>query len=344
MEGVERHDRQPVRQVGGWLQRSRKRLEKDFYLTVMAVFSLLAILAMLPFFVYRLSAGHVAAALGNGAVVILVVSGFAYAWLTGRTEGVRRTMVICMAAICTYMVTFVGHIPFWVFPTLVANFMLVNWRFALVVNLVMVLAVVYMAPFFDEPVELASFVTAVFMVGFFSLVFVSYTNFHRDRLGALVERDPLTGAFNRRALATHLEQSLSAVSRFGHEHALVLLDMDDFKLVNDQFGHEAGDRVLTEFASQVIGDCRRGDLLYRLGGDEFVLLLTNTDRDGAEVAVRKLHGQIQDYPHPEVGAIRVSIGAAVSRPDEPWQEWLARADRAMYLAKAYGKNRVVFAE
>lgn len=344
MEGVRAHDRQPARRGGNWLKRSRKRLERDFYLTVLAVFSLLAVIALSPFFVYRLTAGHVEAALANGAVVILLVTGFAYAWMTGRTKGVRTILVICITAICTYMVVLVGHWPFWVFPTLVANFMLVNWRFALVVNLAMVLVVVFLAPFFDQPVELASFVTAVFMVGFFSLVFVSYANFHRDRLGALVERDPLTGAFNRRALATHLEHSLSAVGRFGHEHALVLLDLDDFKRVNDQFGHEVGDRVLVDFASLLIQDSRRGDLLYRLGGDEFVLLLTNTDRDGAEVAVNKLHRQIQDCRYPEAGAVQVSIGAAASRPKETWQQWLSRADRAMYLAKATGKNRVVFAE
>lgn len=344
MHDMTGNDHQSLRNTGGCSSRIRKRLELDFNLALLGLFSLVAILALLPFFIYRASTGNMEAALGNGAVIVAVVISFAYAWFTGRTDGVRHVIVVCMAVICTYMVTYVGHIPFWVFPTVVVNFMLVHWRFALLVNLIMLLAVILNSPYFEETVDVASFVTAVAMVGFFSMVFASYTHFHRDRLGALVERDPLTGALNRRALVAHLDQSIASAIKFGHEHALVVLDLDDFKRVNDRYGHETGDRVLTDFARRVVCECRRGDLLYRLGGDEFVLLLSNTDWDGAQTAVNKLHRQIHEHPDPEVGEIRVSMGTAVSRPDESWQDWLARADRAMYLAKASGKDQVVFSD
>lgn len=344
MHGMADDDRRSLRNPGGWYNRIRKRLERDFYLTLLGLFSLLAILALLPFFLYRIHTGNIAAALGNGGVVALLVASFAYAWVTGRTSGVRHGLVVFMAAICTFMVTYIGHVPVWVFPTVVANFMLVGWRFAFFINGVMLLAVVMGSAHFVETVDMASFVTAVAMVGLFSLAFVSHTRLHQDRLGALAERDPLTGALNRRALANHLERALATMSRFGQEHVLVLLDLDDFKRFNSLYGHETGDRVLMDFARRVIRDSRRGDQLYRLGGDEFVLLLTNTDRDGAETAVRKLHRQIHEHPDPEIGVTPVSIGVAISCADEPWQEWLARADRAMYIAKAGGKDQVVFAD
>lgn len=329
---------------GGKLAHFRRRMSGDFYLALVGLFVVVATLSLFPFLVFRLATGDHAAALGNAAVILFPLLGFAYAWRTGRTIGARRAIAAAMALGCAYMVVWVGHMPYWVYPTVVANFMLVSWRFALLTNLVLVAVVLALAPGFGDLVDSLSFLTAVVMVLMFCLVFVIHTNFHRDRLSEIAERDPLTGALNRRALGEHLEQALTSTTRFSHEHTLAVLDLDDLKPVNDRFGHETGDRVLVDFARRVMRDCRRGDLLYRVGGDEFVLLLTNTDRAGAAVVLNKLHEDIGAHPDPEVGQVRVSIGAATSRPDEAWSEWLARADRAMYRVKSTGKNRVRFAD
>lgn len=326
------------------LARIRRRLSADFYLALLAIFGIVATLALAPFLIFRWSTGNLPAAIGNAGLILFPLLGFAYAWRTGRTVGPRRAIAMAMAMGCGYMVIWVGHLPYWVYPTLVANFMLVSWRFAMVTNVLLIAAVVTLAPAFSGLLDTLSFLTAVIMVMMFCMVFVIHTNFHRDRLSAIAERDELTGALNRRALSAHLEQALTGTARFNQEHVLAVLDLDDFKKVNDIYGHEAGDRVLVDFARRVMSDSRRGDLLYRLGGDEFVLLLTNTDRGGAELALANLHADIHAHPDQEAGRMRVSIGAAVSRPDETWSEWLARADSAMYQAKTAGKDRVRFAD
>ena len=325
-------------------RRIRRRLSADLYLSLMALFTLLACVALLPFFFYRLANGEMAAAFGNGAVVLFLIGAFAYAWIRGETLGARRAIAVFMALGCVYMIAYVGNPPYWVFPILVANFLIVGWRLALTVNVSMVLVTVLTAPVFERTVEIMSFLTSITLVALFAMSFVLYTNFHRDRLSAMVERDPLTGALNRRALSGHLEEALASAGKIGYDHALAVMDLDDFKQINDLYGHHAGDRVLVDFSKRVMQVIRRGDMFYRLGGEEFVLLLGNTDREGAEVALNKLHSEIREALTMDDGPVTVSIGVALGRARENWSEWLARADHAMYQAKRDGKDRVVFAD
>ncbi|TVS11423.1 MAG: GGDEF domain-containing protein, partial [Wenzhouxiangella sp.] len=262
----------------------------------------------------------------------------------GRTAGARKAVVVFMALGCIYMVNYVGHLPYWVFPTVVANFLLVGWRFGLAVNTLLIAVVMLGVPLQDGLVDSLSFMTAVTMVALFSMFFVIYTNFHRRRLNALVERDPLTDALNRRALSADLEEALAGAGKVGQDHALVVMDLDDFKQINDLYGHEVGDQVLVSLSQRVMQFIRRGDRFYRLGGEEFVVLLSHTDREGAEVALDKIRVELREALEMEDGPVTVSIGVAVGQPGETWSQWLSRADLAMYEAKRLGKDRVVFAD
>lgn len=333
---------EPIR---GWrLDLIRRRLIGDFYLCLLGLFALLAAVILLPFFLYRLMIGDLQATVGNGILLAFPLLAFAYAWFSGRTNGARWATVLFMSAGCVLMVTWVGHSVYWVYPTVVANFMLVNWRSALAINALMTAIVFLAAPSLIDSVDGLSFLAAVLMVALYAMVFVIHTHFHRDQLSVMAETDELTGTLNRRAMVAHLEQALAGSDRFGQTHALAIFDLDDFKRVNDDFGHETGDRVLVDFAHRIMRECRRGDLLYRLGGDEFVLLFTHTDRKGAEIALAKLQGRIRAYSDPVTGPVPVSIGVAIGRADESWSSWLGRADRAMYQVKSEGKNQIRFAE
>ena len=158
--------------------------------------------------------------------------------------------------------------------------------------------------------------------------------------------DSLTGLPNRALLADHLEQALKEARRTGDRVALLLLDLDDFKEVNDALGHHAGDRLLVAFAERLRRELRECDTIARLGGDEFALLLTtNADVEGAaKVAERVL--EVIDEPFDVEGLAlqaRTSIGIAVF-PDhaEDAESLSARADVAMYLAKGAGKGAAVY--
>ncbi len=327
-----------------FLNRGWRRLGGDFHLSLMAVFVLLSTLALLPFFVYRAAIGDHPSALINAGTLLVIYVGFAYSWATGNTDIPRKLIVVFLSLICIYMVVFAGRLPYWMFPIIVANFMLVGWRFALPVNLLMGLAIGFSTTLFPDLSDTVSFFAAAGMVGFFSMIFAINTNFHRDRLNEMVSRDALTGALNRRVLRDDLTDAIKRSRRHDQPVAVGLLDLDNFKQINDQQGHEVGDQVLIDLTRMVSAQNRTSDRFYRLGGEEFVLLLSDTDREGAATAMDKLVARLRSELKSPAGPVTVSIGMAMLHPDESWSQWLARADQAMYRAKSEGKDRVVFAD
>jgi diguanylate cyclase (GGDEF)-like protein len=145
-------------------------------------------------------------------------------------------------------------------------------------------------------------------------------------------RDGLTDLPNQRAFQDEFPDAVAAAARYGDPLALILLDVDDFKLINDRHGHQQGDSIL-RVVSGVLRSCRPGDRPYRIGGDEFALLLAHTDADGARTLARRLCRNFA-----EVG-VEVSIGASVLRPGLAADTLRAEADTALYEAKRQGGNR-----
>lgn len=153
--------------------------------------------------------------------------------------------------------------------------------------------------------------------------------------------DELTGLINRREIARRLE---SVLGQGKGRHTLCYIDLDQFKLVNDTCGHEAGDRFLRHFASTVSAQLRRGDWLGRLGGDEFALLLHDTGLADAETAMERIHAVLADAGFVWGGrtfGLNCSIGVAEIDDDAVDVDWLLRAaDAACYVAKEEGRNRI----
>ncbi len=326
------------------LSQVRQRLASDFQLLTMAMLAAMIHLILLPLLVYRIWIGDVSAALGN--VVIMLACGgiFAFAWFSGRTAIAGRLFAVAASVMCCVMVLWVHHNTHWVFSAMVANFVLVGWRFAVVANVIMALVVVFHGPAFSDTADLVSFLGAVATVGMFAVMFVAQTRIQRDHLTSLVMHDTLTGALSRRVLQQDLEHASAQAKRRKASAVVALLDLDDFKKVNDLQGHEVGDQVLVDLTRLVGTQSRKIDRFYRLGGEEFVLLLSETDRAGSEVALNKLHEWLREELRSPSGPVTVSIGAAASRSEESWEQWLDRADQAMYRAKSEGKDRVVFAD
>ena len=160
----------------------------------------------------------------------------------------------------------------------------------------------------------------------------------------LATTDPLTGVANRRRFMEQLEMELGRVRRFGKPATLLMFDLDHFKDVNDQHGHAIGDAVLKHFADLAVGRLRKIDLFGRLGGEEFGILLPGTEMPGAREFAEKFRSLVAETPCvTEKGAIvyTVSVGIADFDPADPDPDHiLARADVALYRAKAGGRNRV----
>jgi diguanylate cyclase (GGDEF)-like protein len=158
---------------------------------------------------------------------------------------------------------------------------------------------------------------------------------HRARLDHLASHDPLTGVRNRRGL----DDALSAES----EVALLVCDLDHFKLVNDRYGHELGDQVLARFGELLRDLARETDVPIRLGGEEFCVVLPRTDADGAMQAAERLRvATTRQLAHLVPSGLTVSVGvAATSTGVLDARALLAAADRGLYAAKAAGRNRTV---
>ncbi len=165
-----------------------------------------------------------------------------------------------------------------------------------------------------------------------------------NRAEALSITDDLTGLANRRAFLQRLDQEISRSLRTGQPLSVVLLDMDNFKDINDRFGHHAGDRVLHGFAQRITQEFRQHDLSARYGGEEFVLMFPVTWQDEARNALEKLRRRVRREPL-EVGGVTIglptfSAGIAGLRSGESATTLLNRADQALYRAKRLGRNRI----
>lgn len=159
--------------------------------------------------------------------------------------------------------------------------------------------------------------------------------------------DPLTGLPNRALLADRIDQAISRARRQRHRVALLLLDLDHFKIINDRLGHETGDAVLRQVAVRLDGALRESDTVCRLGGDEFVVVLPGTTRDEAAEVADRLLTALGERIVVEGSSIRstASVGIALrSEHQETPEELLKAADFAMYLAKGAGKDRYAFFE
>jgi two-component system cell cycle response regulator len=167
-----------------------------------------------------------------------------------------------------------------------------------------------------------------------------------EALRRLATRDQLTGLLNRREFDRILAEEEGRARRFGHPLSLVMMDIDRFKAVNDTHGHQVGDQVLVEVARRVAEGLRDVDRAARFGGEEFALVVMQANRAAALEAAERVRGAVESSPFvigPDL-SLRVTLSAGVAElpADSPTGAGLvAAADKALYAAKARGRNRVV---
>ena len=162
-------------------------------------------------------------------------------------------------------------------------------------------------------------------------------------LASQAHTDPLTGALNRQGLREVLMRRLHAGGHVDEEMAVVFIDLDHFKRINDQYGHDAGDEVLKRFAALIRGEVRSSDKLVRWGGEEFLLLCPETDVPQALRMLDKLRAALAGQAWPHGLSVTSSFGVASLKPDEDVGAAIKRADEALYRAKSNGRNRVEIA-
>jgi len=186
--------------------------------------------------------------------------------------------------------------------------------------------------------------TVLFVMVFLSGLYYRLVMQNEAKLQQLATTDSLTGLQNRRSLTTDAEREIANHKRSGSGLSLLLCDLDNFKRVNDLFGHQAGDRVLMHFAQVLVNQVRSGDLAARWGGEEFLLVLPNTPMTEAQRVAERIRDSlaqsaIQFGEH----EIRTSttIGVSELAADDSFEQLVARADEAMYRGKEAGRNCIM---
>jgi len=322
-----------------------KRLRADFRLSIITILGATSLLGITPFAIMRFLQGDLVAGAIDTTLVLTIFGGMAYAWITGdtRRSGMVLAIIACSGAVVVAVV--VGEVGlFWLYPCLVTTFFLVNPRVATLLNLTSIGALVLQGDVFQDDIQKWTFTATAMVVSATAYAFALRTNSQRERLEQLATIDPLTGVKNRRSMDEELNLAAAHAERTGIPYALVMLDIDHFKKVNDEYGHGVGDEVLIDLVTLIRHSTRKSDELFRYGGEEFVLLLPGVDGAGLVAVMNNVqHILRKKMTHPG-GPITVSVGVALLKHGESVGSWLERADGALYEAKQAGRDRVVFSD
>lgn len=185
------------------------------------------------------------------------------------------------------------------------------------------------------------FWNAVIRLGFFLLPVLLLRNLEQER--RLARTDFLTGATNNRQFRDQTQREIDRSARYRHPFTVVFIDIDNFKLINDTFGHTFGDKVLKAIVENIKSNLRKTDVIARMGGDEFALLLPEVNPENARTAISKMRQKLQEEMLNNKWPITFSIGVvSVITPDLAVDEVISIADKMMYSVKNYGKDNIKY--
>jgi diguanylate cyclase (GGDEF)-like protein len=294
-----------------------------------------------PFAVFRALEGNWIAAVSD-AVLAGVLGGSAWhAWRTGNTHWPGWIMAISIVG-GIWVIGAVAKFAalFWVFPAVLMMFFLVPSPAAAVLGVASVAGAAALSwGELGGAQGLPFFVVTSLLTGFFGFLVSQQAHSRIARWQTLSLIDPLTGIGNRRLMEVEFAQAFTATGSGG---ILVLLDLDHFKRINDQLGHDTGDAVLREVSTVVPTVLRKTDRLYRIGGEEFVIWLPYGDESAASAMMERVRDAVRLQVHAGEHRVTFSAGMARHYPSEPWEACLARADAALYKAKGDGRDRVLW--
>lgn len=319
-----------------------RKLTVEAYLPL--ALSSVAVVGVLPFTVIRVLNGDWMMAVVDG----LIVAGFAFLGFSVLRPRRVRFASVAIAILCVVGVITTVYIRgeaqiFWAFPALLAVFYLVKPGEAVVIATATIIALVPVLVPVMETIRLTTVFVTLIATCAFAYAFAYLTRGQRDQLLVLVRKDPLTGVGNRRALDEKLNEVCAAQTRATVPSSLIILDIDNFKEFNDEFGHAAGDQILVRLTEIIDLRIRVTDSLYRIGGEEFVVVLEGQDKEKARRLAEQLRTLVEANELAPAGSVTISLGVAELAAGESPAQWLKRADVALYESKRAGRNQTSLA-
>lgn len=309
---------------------------------IWTLFGVVCVVVFLPGSVFILANGYTALAIGT----LCVLGTFALnAYCLVRNKASRIAMFLFVVAVtfdiglCVMQRGTIGII--WTFPGVLLISFLATGRaarfyaggFFVCVSAAMLYAI--------EPIVSVRAVVGLGLTILVTNIFLEMIEKLQKKLVEQSSIDPLTGAFNRREMDVALRDAIERKRRSRTPATLLVLDVDEFKSVNDTHGHAVGDRVLVELAGLIRTRMRHMDRLFRLGGEEFMVLLPDTPLRGATVFAEEIRRLMFRAELIANRRVTISIGVSELLDGDSAEQWLKRGDDAVYQAKHTGRNRIV---
>ncbi|MFT4937953.1 MAG: diguanylate cyclase [Paraglaciecola sp.] len=297
-------------------------------------------LCILPFFFIRAFNSEWSIAALDFFAVATTSSLFTYVYITSKLKFARWLLAfICVFVVVATVVLKGSEQMVWIYPALVGVFFILTPKISATISILIVSGLgAYM---WDDlsALNVVKYSMSTLVTMMFSYAFADSMRKQQRQLLKLSIKDPLTGAGNRRAMEEKLLETVELRQRNEDiPAALILIDLDEFKKVNDQHGHAVGDEVLIHFVEIIEQRIRHTDRVYRFGGEEFVIITDNNDIESVTILAEQLREAIDTSPFPAQQHITISLGIAEYKTGETAFEWLDRADKALYKAKEGGRN------
>ena len=306
--------------------------------------AIVSLVLLTPFSINNFIQGRVL--LGVGSAVIVLVLSFT-AWSNIRYGHYYPLILLLFFApaiifFLFFSISTQGLIGvFWCYPAIIGFYFMLPERKAWLSNTALLLVVLpKIFSVVEAPMALRILMTLLGVSGF-AAIFVRVITNQQIELQKQTIIDPLTEVFNRKPLQEILEQAVLQNFRTKVPMSLAAVDLDFFKSINDEFGHDAGDIVLREVGKILRKRCRRVDKVFRLGGEEFLVLLYGTNLSSAKFVAEELREIIAAHSFLDEQKVTASIGVAELVRGEEWTEWMKRSDEKLYQAKTEGRNRVI---
>jgi diguanylate cyclase (GGDEF)-like protein len=315
----------------------------DFRARSMFAIGIVGLFILTPFAVNNLI--HERMLLGISSIAIIAVL-LANSWMIMRGEYspmmtllLLVPIILLFLAISIWTQEIIGFL--WAYPALLAFYIILPEKQAWIANAMLVIVVLPLAWIILETGLMLRVVATLTTVTFFSALYIRIFSNLQSKLEEQALTDALTGLSNRVLLQESLEQAIIRRARTKEPMTLIAIDLDHFKTVNDNYGHETGDNVLRGISDFFRTRVRTSDKAFRLGGEEFLIQLNNADAaSGMRLAEELRHG-IETLPLLPDRSVTASLGVATLTDEDSTSTWMDRADRNLYKGKESGRNVVI---
>ena len=307
--------------------------------------SLLSGLALLPIFVIYLFKGNMTVALGTGAFSVIQIY---CAFLIYRDKyhpyiGLLAIAPLMFVTSCYGIYALGVTASYWAFLSVFGFYFTLNIRIARLVNLAYLVCILFAS---YQALELDLFIRfslGIVGISVFLYLCVYEIQSQHNSLAEMSITDVLTGLHNRSLLDHTLEKAIHQNQRSKIPMSLLMVDIDFFKLINDNYGHPVGDEVLKKVSAIMKDNFRKTDTLFRVGGEEFLILLSDSDLKNSGRVAERLRKAVEAAPIIAGHPVTISIGVSQLNKQSQWKDWMAECDKLLYFAKGNGRNQVAIA-